>query len=137
MTNPPNAEDFTTDTDRWNYRKDARFVGPREWLAGLPQEWTADSLHMDVYTTALSEAADNDGVILDFRPDRFYEGALSDALRDGNDAPDWELHYDRFVAMLLTDVDMMLSDAGYVAGRGNGNSKDRRLTLPARTEAQR
>ncbi|MFG1846850.1 hypothetical protein [Micromonospora carbonacea] len=129
--------DYTTDTDRWSYRTGARFVGPREWLAGLPQKWTTESLHLDAYTTAMADIADDDGVILDYRPNEFYEGAVSEVLRNEDDAPTWRLPYDRFVAMLLMDVDMMLSEAGFLAGRGNGDSKDRRLTLPARTEARR
>ncbi|MEU0078457.1 hypothetical protein ABZY58_11225 [Micromonospora tulbaghiae] len=122
---------FVTDADGWGHRAGARFVGPREWLHGLPQEWTRDSLHMDSYTEALAAAADDEGVILDFRVDEWYEGALSDSMREEYDEPGWTLKYDRFVAMLLTDIDMMLHEAGYQASRGNGDTTDRRLTLPA------
>lgn len=126
-----NADDYTTDADRWSYRKGAYFVGPEEWLHGLPQALTVESMHLDAYTEAMANAADDDGLILDFRPDRWYEGALSDVMRDDTDGTAWKLTYDRFVAVVLMDIDMMLADAGYLAGRGNGDSKDRRLTLPA------
>lgn len=125
------AGNITTDADGWGFRSGSRFVGPKEWLDGLPRKLTTDSLHMSVYTEALALAADGHGIILDFRPDTFYEVNLSYMLRDANDDRDWKLRYDRFVAMLLMDVDVMLAEGGYLAGRGNGDSKDRRLTLPA------
>ncbi|MBQ0994851.1 hypothetical protein KBX08_32890, partial [Micromonospora sp. H61] len=57
------ADDFTTDTDRWGYRKGARFVGPNEWLnsvrrAGLDLEM----LVLEPVTEALAAAADDDGL---------------------------------------------------------------------------
>lgn len=124
------ADDFTTDADRWGFRKGARFVGPDEWLHGLPEQWTRDSLHGSTFTDALAVAADDNGVILNFRPNEFYAGPLSDVLRNDDDPEGWTLKYDRFSAMTLLDIEMALGNAGYLAVRGNGDSKDRRLTLP-------
>ncbi|WP_433460635.1 hypothetical protein [Micromonospora sp. CA-248212] len=126
------ADDFTTDADRWSYRNGARFVGPGEWLHGVEQAGLAvESLVMESVADALAAAADDDGLIIDFRPNEWYERHVSDAMRNDDDGPGWKLTYDRFVAMALMDIDMTLSNSGYLAGRGNGDSKDRRLTLPA------
>jgi hypothetical protein len=114
--------EMTYDTDRWGYRKGARFVGPREWLHGLPQQWTVLTAHMDAYTEGMAAAAADDGTILDYRVNEWYEGPLSDVLRNDHDKATWKLKYDRFVAML---------GSGYLATRGNGDTTDRRLTLPA------
>ncbi|MEV1013853.1 hypothetical protein AB0I89_24170 [Micromonospora sp. NPDC049801] len=126
------ADDFTTDTDRWGYRKGARFVGPDEWLTGVRRAGLdLETLVLESVTEAYAAAADDNGLIIDFRPNEWYERHVSDAMRSDDDGPDWTLTYDRFVAMALMDIDMTLSNSGYLAGRGNGDSKDRRLTLPA------
>lgn len=127
----PDRSDITTDADGWGHLTGARFVGPDEWLAGLPERWARDSLHISTFTYGLTIACDSDGVILDFRPDEFYRVTLSEMLRDENDDRGWRLEYDRFTAMVFVDVELMLFNAGYLAGRGNGDSKDRRLALPA------
>lgn len=126
-----NDKDITTEADQWGFRTGTRFVGPQEWLHGLPQEWAADELHMTAYVEAMAAAAADDGTIIGFSGHEWYEGPLSDVLRDEHDDPAWKLKYDRFAAMVLLDIEMRLMEAGYLAGRGNGDSTDRRLTLPA------
>jgi hypothetical protein len=124
-------KDFTTDVDGWGYLTGAQFVGPHKWLAGLPQQWTQLELHMNAYIEGLATAAADDGTLLDFRANEWYEGPLSDAMRDEYDEPTWKLKYDRFAAMVLMDIEHRLLDTGYLATRGNGDSVDRRLTLPS------
>lgn len=124
--------DMTHDADRWSFRKGARFVGPQEWLHGLPQEWAEEVLHMGHFTEGMAAAAADDGTIIDFRVNEWYQGALSDVMREDHyDDPSWKLKYDRFTAAVLIDVDRMLLGSGYLATRGNGDTTDRRLTLPA------
>ncbi|SCL74135.1 hypothetical protein [Micromonospora peucetia] len=87
--------------------------------------------YLQSLTDGLSLAADGEGLILDYRPNEFYEGTLSDAMRDEDDDPGWKLTYDRFSAMTLSVFMFELVTAGLLATRGNGDSVDYRLTLRA------
>lgn len=123
-------DQITTDADRWGYRTGARFVGPDEWLHSIPAD-VHRVLHLEVLTQGLAGAADEEGRLLNFQPNLFYPGPLSDALRNEDDDPSWRLQYDRFVAMVLMDAKFRLVEAGLLATRGNGDSVDYRLALPA------
>jgi hypothetical protein len=130
------CEQFTTGTDRWTHRTGARFVGPDEWDAGLPQQYRL-ILHLEAFIEGLREAAADDGTLLDFRRYEFYTGPLSDTLRDEHDEPGWTLKFDRFTSMVLSECVSDLFEAGYLAQRGNGDSVDYRLTLPASVDGDR
>jgi hypothetical protein len=123
-------DQITTDADRWGYRTGARFVGPDEWLRNIPAD-VQRVLHLDVLTQGLAEASDEEGQLLNFRPNQFYPGPLSEVMRNEDDKPSWQLQYDRFAAMVLMDAKFRLVEAGLLATRGNGNSVDYRLCLPA------
>lgn len=125
------AEDFTTDADRWGYRTGARFVGPREWEQHCADHLNPRHFYMEPLAEALALAADDEGRIIDYRPNEFYEGPLSDVLRNEDDSPGWKLRYDRFSAMTMQVLMIELVEAGLLAHRGNGDSVDYRLTLPS------
>jgi hypothetical protein len=65
-------------------------------------------------------------VIADFEEPDFYATYLQEALRAEEDGDDYQLIYDRFSAMTLTDLLL----AGLLANRGKGDSHDFRLALP-------
>ncbi|SCL46808.1 hypothetical protein [Micromonospora peucetia] len=127
---PLTPDDITTDSDRWGYRTGARFVGPNEWDKHRLDYINRRHFYLQSLTDGLSLAADGEGLILDYRPNEFYEGTLSDAMRDEDDDPGWKLTYDRFSAMTLSVFMFELVTAGLLATRGNGDSVDYRLTLP-------
>lgn len=132
---PSTAEDFTTDADRWGYRTGARFVGPDEWEKQAETHISRRRMYLHPLAEGLALTAADDGVILNYRPNRFYEGSLSDVLRDEDDKPGWKLTYDRFTAMTLSAFMFELVEAGLLATRGNGDSVDYRLTLPGGEKA--
>ncbi|MFI9641375.1 hypothetical protein ACIG87_15145 [Micromonospora sp. NPDC051925] len=123
------ADDFTTDADRWGFRTGARFVGPDEWEADALTLVGRRRIYLHPLVRGLAAAADDGGLILDYWPNRFYEGPLSDAMRNEDDEPDWKLAYDRFTAMTLSVFIFELVEAGLLATRGNGDSTDYRLAL--------
>jgi hypothetical protein len=83
---------------------------------------------------ALAQAADADGVLLDLDLPEFYRThiakVLSQDLDEAQETP--QLIYDTFTAMALMDClhTLLLAD-GLLANRGNADSADYRLTLPA------
>ncbi|PZG12999.1 hypothetical protein C1I95_24645 [Micromonospora craterilacus] len=128
---PSTADNFTTGPDRWGYLKGARFVQPAEWDQYAQDVVGRQNIHMWPIVDALSLAANNDGLIRNFEPDEFYTGPLSDAMRNEDDEASWQLVYDRFSAVVLMKLMFKLVEAGLLATRGNGDSSDYRLTLPA------
>jgi hypothetical protein len=124
--------DVETSDDKFSYLTGARPVGPDEWQAGLPGE-RRYRLSYDTYAEALALAADQNGLILDFRPNEFYERDVTKVLACSGDPKRWRVRYDRFVAMVLIDLSSEFISAGFLAHRGNGHSSDHRLMLPARS----
>lgn len=114
--------DIVTDDERCGYRAGSRFVGPDEWLRGMPLNGVAPR--------RVDPGARRCGGLLNFRPERFYAGSLSDVLRNEDDPETWRLGYDRFTAMVVMDAKIRLVELGLLATRGNGDSVDYRLTLP-------
>ncbi|MFG1777666.1 hypothetical protein ACGFIG_14700 [Micromonospora sp. NPDC049048] len=125
-----NPDDIVTDKDRWGYLKGARFVGPDEWDQHRSKHIDRRRLFLEPLAEGLSLAADKKGRILDFWPNRFYEGPMSDAMRDEDDPESWKLTYDRFTAMTFSVFMFELVESGLLATRGNGDSVDYRLCLP-------
>ncbi|MFD6694976.1 hypothetical protein [Micromonospora aurantiaca (nom. illeg.)] len=122
-----------TDDDRWGYLAGARFVGPDEWEEEA-ERYLYESLHLSALSEGLVKAADSEGRLIDWLPNEFYAGALSDALRSEHDPEDWKLTYDRFVASVLLEAMSTLTRKGLLAHRGNGDTADYRLALPAPSE---
>ncbi|TKG61528.1 hypothetical protein [Prauserella endophytica] len=121
----------------WDITTDAavagtRFVTPDEYRQGIPDEISM-SMVKSVLVEALADAADQDGVILNFLTPDFYRSYVSgvmnrDTEEDGEEPP---LVYDRFTAVTLTEhLHAFVLDDGLLAHRGNGDSFDYRLTLP-------
>jgi hypothetical protein len=110
-----------------------RFVTPEQYLAGAPQVVRPSMVNYTVIA-ALAQAADADGVLLDFDLPQFYRThvatVLSQDLDEDQETP--QLVYDTFTAMALMDClhTLLLAD-GLLANRGNADSADYRLTLPA------
>ncbi|MFF0097752.1 hypothetical protein ACFYO8_00330 [Micromonospora sp. NPDC005257] len=125
-----NPDHIVTDKDRWGYLKGARFVGPDEWDQHRSKHIDRRRLFLEPLAEGLSRAADQKGRILDFWPNRFYEGPMSDAMRDEDDPGSWKLTYDRFTAMTLSVFMFELVESGLLATRGNGDSVDYWLCLP-------
>jgi hypothetical protein len=123
-------DQIVTDEDRWSFIAGVRFVGPDEWR-DKAEAIVYRSLHMSALVEGLADAADPEGKLINFRPDKFYPGALADSLRNEHDPKGWTMTYDRFVAMVLMDAAHDLTSRGLLAQRGNGDSHDYRLTLPA------
>ncbi|MCW3819598.1 hypothetical protein ONA91_34695 [Micromonospora sp. DR5-3] len=123
-------DEIVTDDARWSFIAGARFVGPDEWRDEA-EAIVHRSLHISALVEGLADAADPEGQLINFRPDQFYPGALSDSLRNEHDPKGWKMAYDRFVAMVLMDAAYELTRRGLIAQRGNGGSFDYRLTLPA------
>lgn len=127
----------------WNVATDAapgaRFVTPEEYRLGVPDS-VRRSMVKWVVIEALANAADTDGVLLDFDQPAFFAthvaNVLDQELEDDEEAS--PLVYDRFAAMALMDcmTSLMLQD-GLLANRGNGDSADFRLTLPTGPEHER
>lgn len=127
---PMNPDDIVTDNKRWSYLKGSRFVGPDEWDQHRSKHIDPRRMYLEPLADGLSLAADKKGQILDFWPNRFYEGPMSEAMRNEDDPESWKLTYDRFTAMTLTVSMYELMEAGLLATRGNGDSVDYRLCLP-------
>jgi hypothetical protein len=110
-----------------------RFVTPEQYLAAAPQVVRRSMVNYTVIA-ALADAADADGVLLDSDLPEFYRThvakVLSRDLDEDEEAP--QLVYDTFTAMALMDcLHTLLLEDGLLANRGNGDSADYRLTLPA------
>ncbi|WCN83868.1 hypothetical protein [Micromonospora sp. LH3U1] len=123
------VDEYVTDRDRWGYLAGARFVGPHEW-AEVAEKHLYPSMHLWGLAEGLIEAADEEGRLIDFRPNEFYEGALSDSMRNEDDPADWKLTYDRFSAAVVMGGTVELAHRGFLAQRGNGDTADYRLSLP-------
>ena len=130
-----NVEELRPARQPWNVATDAipgaRFVTPEEYRLGVPHS-VRRSMIKHVVIEALADAADPDGVLLNFNQPTFFALHVANVLNqdlEDDDAP--PLVYDRFVAMTITDcmTSLMLED-GLLANRGNGDSADFRLTLP-------
>ncbi|MFG1872095.1 hypothetical protein [Micromonospora arborensis] len=121
--------EYVSDDDRWGYLAGARFVGPDEWEK-VAEEHLYRSMHLWALAEGLIEAADGEGQLIDFRPNEFYEGALSDSMRNEDDPAGWKLTYDRFAATVLLGSMVELAHQGFLAQRGNGDTADYRLSLP-------
>ncbi len=117
----------------WNIATDARpgarFVTPEQYRAGVPES-VRHGMIKPILIEALARAADDEGVLLDFKENEFFATHVAAVLADGDEdvAP---VTYDRFTAMVLmeTITTLMIHD-GVLANRGNGDSADYRLTLP-------
>ena len=112
---------------------DARFVSPREFLAGLANTSAHRGLVRPVVCEALAAAADDEGVLLDFDEQAFFDIHVTDVmqrdpLEHGDQVP--MLVYDPFTALALMDCVNSLVRDGLLATRENGDSVDYRLTLP-------
>lgn len=109
-----------------------RFVGPQEFLDGLP-----GTVHRSLVKTTVAEAlaagADDDGVLLNFHEPDFFSTHVVAVLNrelEVNDEEITPLVYDRFTAMALMDcLHSLMIDDGLIANRGNGDTHDYRLTL--------
>ncbi|WP_189041075.1 hypothetical protein [Micromonospora sonchi] len=123
-------DQITTDDDGWGYRTGARFVDPPTWEKHAETVMGRRNIHIWPLVEGLILAADNQGQIIDYQPRKFYEGPLSDGMRNEDDAPDWRLAYDRFAASVLPMFLFQMVEMGLLATRGNGNSVDYRLALP-------
>ena len=128
MTN--GRPEIVTDENRWGYVAGARFVSPDEWEKSV-YDHIGRPLYLQAVAEGLALAADSEGQIINYRPNEFYAGALSDSMRNEDDPKSWKLTYDRFSASVLLDAMSTLLFAGLLATRGNGDSVDYRLTLPA------
>ncbi|XVU24237.1 hypothetical protein ACQPZJ_44575 [Actinoplanes sp. CA-054009] len=123
--------DITTDDQRWGFLTGAKFSTAEPWLtAANARLISARAFHRLVLVEALAAAADDEGQLLDFRVNEWFEKHVSDAMRDEEDPDDWSLTYNRFTAMSLSFDLAELAFAGWMAQRGNGDSHDYRLTLP-------
>jgi hypothetical protein len=110
----------------------ARFVTPEEFLDGIPDRVRLDMVK-DTVIEALADAADADGVLLNFHHPEFYATHVANVLnRDlADDEQAAPLVYDRFTAItLLQCISTLMLDDGLLANRGNGDSADYRLILP-------
>ena len=110
-----------------------RFVTPERYLAAAPQVVRRGMVNYTVIA-ALADAADADGVLLDFDLPEFYRThvakVLSRDLDEDEEAP--PLVYDTFTATALMDcLHTLLLEHGLLANRGTADSADYRLTLPA------
>ena len=110
-----------------------RFVTPEQYLVGAPQVVRRGMVNYTVIA-ALADAADADGVLLDFDLPEFYRThvakVLSQDLDEDEETP--QLVYDTFTAMAVMDcLYTLLLEDGLLADRGNADSADYRLTLPA------
>lgn len=106
-----------------------RFVTPGQYREGTPAV-VRRGLVKHTVVEALTRAADDDGVLLDFEFDEFFETHVAAVLADDDEAAA-PLVYDRFSALVLLDcITMLTIHDGLLANRGNGDSADYRLTLP-------
>lgn len=109
----------------------ARFVTPTEYREGRPDYVCEGSAVLYILTEALADAADNNGVIIDFDVREFYTTHMRNALLENEDDEGFRLIFDRFTAFTLQDYLGRLLMSGLLGNRGKGNSFDYRLTLPA------
>jgi hypothetical protein len=110
----------------------ARFVTPKEFLDGIPDTVRRDMVKETVIE-ALADAADAEGVLLNFHHPEFYATHMANVLnRDlADDERAAPLVYDRFTAItLLQCISSLVVNDGLLANRGNGDSADYRLILP-------
>jgi hypothetical protein len=110
----------------------ARFVTPQEFLDGIPDTVRRNMVKATV-VEALADAADAEGVLLDFHHPEFYVTHVASVLNQGLDEDEDPaiLVYDAFTAMTLMQcISELLLDDGLLANRGNGDSADYRLILP-------
>jgi hypothetical protein len=110
----------------------ARFVTPEEFLDGIPDTVRLDMVK-DTVTKALADAADAEGVLLNFHHPKFYTTHVANVLNQdlADDEHATPLVYDRFIAItLLQCISALMLDDGLLANRGNGDSADYRLILP-------
>jgi hypothetical protein len=106
-----------------------RFVTPAQYREGAPAA-VRRSLVKHTVIEALTRAADDDGVLLDFEFDEFFETHVA-AVLAADDEPAAPLVYGRFSALALMDcITTLTIHDGLLANRGNGDSADYRLTLP-------
>lgn len=124
--------DIVTDEYRWTYLAGSRLASRNEWLPAV-KVYARARLHLDAITDALAAAADDNGCLFDYSPNEFYRRHLTDALRNDTDPPDWELRYDTFAAMTLTDAMSELLGAGYLAHRSTADPRGYRLAVPSST----
>jgi hypothetical protein len=107
----------------------ARFVDADEYRKHK-QKYVGRTMVDQVLTDALASAADDEGVIANFWLPDFYAKTLREEMRDEYDEDDYQLTYDRFTAMALTEHLTSLVMAGLLGHRGKGGSYDYRLALP-------
>lgn len=83
-----------------------------------------------ILTTALGEAADDDGLIKDYEDHTFFERYVIPAI--GIDPEDLAvpITYDTFTAMTLTEGHMELVRFGFLATQADGDRMDLHLALP-------
>lgn len=111
----------------------ARFVTPAEFLAGVPVHVRHDVV-ASVIVDALGAAADDTGVIAAFSEVVFVETYVAAVLNADLEAGETAtpLVYDRFTAITLSQtLASLMVEEKLLATRGNGDTIDYRLTLPA------
>ncbi|WDZ84576.1 hypothetical protein [Micromonospora cathayae] len=129
------SDQIITGTDGWSFLIGARFVGPYEWAEESREYISDEQSHLEPLLEGLTLAADDDGLILEFRRDEFHAGPLSDAAPTKADVWDWPMTWDELVALPLSELMLELVNAGLLAMRSNGELMDYQLTLPAEEES--
>lgn len=109
-----------------------RFVTPDEYRNAVEDLVDRRRFHVTGITSALADAANEDGTLLNFVAPRFYEKAMNAHYRaEGASKP---LVYDTYVAQNLMIELHELVEAGLLAHQGNGDHYHYRLALPIATE---
>ncbi|GAA2701436.1 hypothetical protein [Nonomuraea recticatena] len=105
----------------------ARLVTKAEYQEHTP----AAGLLFATLTQALAAAANDSGLIEDHEDPDFFKAHVISAI--GLDPEDLAspITYDFFTSMTLTESRMELLQLGYLATRGNGDTMDLHLALPA------
>ena len=127
---------FETDGDRWGRRKGARWVGRDEFEAeiftALPRDPTSGGMVLQIMAKAIAAACDEGGVLLNWRTWEWFPKYVPQVMRESDeDDDDLILEWTPFTSLVTMESELRLQAMGFLGQRGNGDSSDVRLALPA------